>query len=303
MRLHINISNLKVAYGKNIALEIQKLEADGRIIGVIGHNGSGKSTLIKTTLGLLTPKTGSLEVRTDRRLIPEKHMAFSPENGAVFEDLDVESYLKLWCRIKLGKANHYKNNKIIETLSITPLLKKLGRELSKGQKRRVQSAVGFLIKPQLFLFDEPFDGLDILQSNELANIIQEQAPKMGMIISSHRMEVIERIADLVIVLKSGKVHTYGSLDEVCTKLCSECFLVSHLPEQYALISDLIPILQKEFCDCLINQIGKQLIIAGNNISIEEIKKFFYQYQVPPIKMDKVRPSLVDAMRYHLNKPH
>ena len=230
-------------------------------------------------------------------------MAFSPENGAVFEDLDVESYLKLWCRIKIGNPNYYKHHKIVEALSITPLLKKLGRELSKGQKRRVQSVVGFLTKPKLFLFDEPFDGLDILQSNELANIIQQEAAQMGMIISSHRMEVIERLADLVIVLKSGKVHTFGTLDEVCTRLCNECFLVSHLPEQQALISDLIPVLQKEFCDCIINQIGKQLLIAGNNIVIEDLQKFFFCYQAPPLKMDKIRPSLVDAMRYHLNKPH
>jgi len=309
-KLEIEINDLKVKYGKHLALEIEKLRASGKIISVIGHNGSGKSTLIKTALGLLAPKYGSLKltnIQNNKKtiLIPEKHMAFSPENGAVFEDLNVESYIKLWCRIKLANGRYYlkEGSEIIESLQIAPLLKKLGRELSKGQKRRVQTAVGFLIKPKLFLFDEPFDGLDILQSSELASIIQKHSNNMNMIISSHRMEVIERLSDMVIVLRNGRLHTYGNLDDVCINLCRECFSIQHLPEQQALISEILPLFQREFRDCLINQIGRQLIIAGNDLKFEDIKSFFNNYKIPPHKMDKIRPSLVDAMSYHLNQLH
>ena len=76
-KLEIEIRNLEIKYGKNLALEIEELKASGKIIAVIGHNGSGKSTLIKSALGLLEPKTGSLELSNISNgkktiLVPEK---------------------------------------------------------------------------------------------------------------------------------------------------------------------------------------------------------------------------------------
>jgi ABC-type multidrug transport system ATPase subunit len=309
-KLEIISKDLEIAYGKVPALVIEKLNASGRIIAIIGHNGSGKSTFIKSTLGLLLPKAGEIDIfwndnGVKEKLVPEKHMAFAPENGAVFEDLDVESYVKLWCRIKQGRGDYYKKegSVIIERLLIPDLFSKLGRELSKGQRRRVQAAVGFLTNPKLFLFDEPFDGLDIQQSNEMAQIMQDEASRMGLLVSSHRMEVVERIADVVIVLKNGLIHAAGAVDDVCAGLVGECFMISHSPEQQAEIAALIPQIQKEFYHCLVNLLGRQLMVAGKDISVDTLQSFFYEHQLPPLRMDKVRPSLVDAMRYHLNRLH
>jgi len=309
-KLCISAEDLLINYGKINALKIDKLNISGRIIAIIGHNGSGKSTLIKSILGLLEPRKGEINIYWEdkdlkQKLIAEKHMAFAPENGAVFEDLNIESYVKLWCRIKQGDGNYYKKqgSAILEQLCIPELFNKLGRELSKGQRRRVQSAVGFLSDPKLFLFDEPFDGLDISQSNEMANVMQSHASQMSMIISSHRMEVVERIADLIVVLKEGQIHIAGQVDDVCAQLVGECFMISHTPEQQAEIANLVPHLQKEFYNCLINKIGRQIMIAGKGISIDTIQSFFYEHSLPPLRMDKVRPSLVDAMRYHLNRSH
>jgi ABC-type multidrug transport system ATPase subunit len=308
--LNLDVSDLVVSYGKTVALEIESLRAQGRIIAIIGHNGSGKSTFIKAALGLLVPRQGAIEINwceDDKleTLIPHQHMAFAPENGAVFEDLNVESYVKLWCRIKQNNGSYYRRegSQIIEKLGLSELFPKLGRELSKGQRRRVQAAVGFLTNPKLFFFDEPFDGLDILQSNEMAKVMRQEAKRMGLIVSSHRMEVVERIADLVVVLKNGNIHTAGPLDDVCAQLVGECFMISHSPEQQKKIAEIVPLLQQEFYHCLINQIGRQLMIAGKDISLETIQGFFYEHSLPPLRMDKVRPSLVDAMRYHLNRLH
>lgn len=308
--LEIESKNLEIAYGKVPALMIEQLNAQGRIIAIIGHNGSGKSTFIKSTLGLLLPRAGEINLYWNsdgmrEPLVPEKHMAFAPENGAVFEDLDVESYVKLWCRIKQGRGDYYRKqgSSIIENLKIPELFPKLGRELSKGQRRRVQAAVGFLTNPRLFLFDEPFDGLDILQSNEMAQIMQNEAAHMGLLVSSHRMEVVERIADVVIVLKNGRVHAAGPVDDVCAGLVGECFMISHSPEQQAEIAALVPQLQKEFYHCLVNLLGRQLMVAGKDISVDTLQSFFFEHHLPPLRMDKVRPSLVDAMRYHLNRLH
>ncbi len=309
-KLEIEMDGLEVAYDKTLALKTPRTLVRGRIIAVIGHNGSGKSTLLKSILGLLQPRKGSCSVswddgETKEKLVAEKHMAFSPENGAVFEDLPVESYIKLWCRIKQGNGNYYLEGgrPIIDRLRIASLFSKLGRELSKGQRRRVQAAVGFLTQPRLFLFDEPFDGLDILQSTELASIMLEQSKNMSILVSSHRMEVVERIADTILVLRDGQIYTHGGVEEVCRDLCGNSVLISSTAHLQLPIESILPLLQKEFYSCLINQIGQQVSITGTELSLEHVQDFCLRNHLIDVKLDRVRPSLVDAMQYHLNVIH
>ena len=184
----IEAKDLVASYEKVEALRIKALKISGRVVAVVGHNGSGKSTLIKTALGLLG-NAGSLSIsRTNSWgdktiLIPENHMAYSPERGSVFSDITVENYIKLWCRIKQNNAKYYlgEGRRYLEQLGVEPLLSKLGRNLSKGERRRVQTAVGFISNPLLFFFDEPFDGLDVRQASYLAEIMMEASTSTSML--------------------------------------------------------------------------------------------------------------------------
>ena len=310
-RIELAARDLTVCYGSEIALQGAHFNLKGKVIAIIGHNGSGKSTLIKTILGLLSPRRGVLQANwlgddgNDYTLVPERHMAFSPENGAVFSDMTVESYVKLWCRIKQGRGDYYKRagSVILEQLDVPPLLKKFGRELSKGQRRRVQSAVGFLSNPKLFLFDEPFDGLDISQSTHLTNLMLDASREMSIIVSSHRMEVVERLADLIIVLDEGRVVTYGSVEEVCSILCGHSIIISNGPSSDASVSDLVPALRESFISCLVSSIGGQVSITGAEINLDALHEFLTRQQCEGMRLRLVRPSLVDAMHYHLRKLH
>jgi ABC-2 type transport system ATP-binding protein len=147
-------------------------------------------------------------------------MAFCPENGSVFADISVARYMELWSRLRCSHAHHYRDEGkyYLDTLDIHPLLKKKGRELSKGQRRRVQTALGFMLSPSLFLFDEPFDGLDVRRTNQLMEIILAEQSKRCFIVSSHRMDVVERIADTVLVLKDGGFVVSGDVNHVCRTL-------------------------------------------------------------------------------------
>lgn len=309
IQLRLHAENLEVSYGDFSALRIPQLDVRSNIIAVIGHNGSGKSTLIKTILGLLEPRRGRIDAQLmgesgefSPPLAAEAAMAFSPENGSVFADIPVEDYIRLWCRIKRGRADYYKRDpsNLLDRLEVTPLLHKRGRELSKGQRRRVQTAVGFFSAPKLFLFDEPFDGLDIQQSNRLLDLMLDEAGNMAMIVSSHRMEMVERIARTVIVLKNGEVLAYGPIDQVCSRLCRHSILLSNGDPTGEHISTALPLLRRQYAECMVTQLGSQVSITGNEIDAESILGFLRSQHYADVKLTTARPSLVDAMNYHLH---
>jgi ABC-2 type transport system ATP-binding protein len=220
-QLQYQMQSLVLGYDGKAVLTVPTNSLVTNSLGVIGHNGAGKSTFIKATLGLLAPIEGTLQIKDgEKRLVAEQDLAYCPETGSVFLDLRVEEYLKLWSRLRYQDKKFYMREgaKYLDCLEITPLLRKFGRELSKGQKRRVQTAIGFMLKPKLYLFDEPFDGLDVRRTADLSALLAEHKETMGFIISSHRMDVIERMCDTLAVLDQGTLLHLGPTSQVIKEL-------------------------------------------------------------------------------------
>jgi ABC-2 type transport system ATP-binding protein len=289
VRTRIVVRNFRAEYEDFIALDIPRAQIEGNIIAIVGHNGAGKSTLIKSILDLLEPASGSLytafiDENGKQRIDASHHMAFCPENGSVFADISVENYVKLWCRIKHRDAKYYRKDgaDIIDLLNLHPLMSKLGRELSKGQRRRVQTAIGFLCKPKFFLFDEPFDGLDVQKTTELSELIETYSPEMSFLVSSHRMDVVERLADVVVVLSEGKIATHGPVEKVCQDLCRQSIVVTNLTSPNSIF-----------------QLLKETRLTGDNLEPEAVQEFLKSHDANGFHMDLAEPGLVDAMNYHL----
>lgn len=210
--INLTIRKLAVTYDKYLALKIDKMELEGSIIGIIGPNGAGKSTFIKSILNLTPATYESLDIaKGDDSVLPHRDMAFCPEIGSVFLDISVRDYLLFWERISKGKAD-------FERFQITPLLNKKGYMLSKGEKRRVQTCAGFMMKPKLFLFDEPFDGLDVERTQDLIGIIKSYT-ETDFIVSSHRMDVVESLCDQIILVNNGEIEAFGTLSELVATIC------------------------------------------------------------------------------------
>jgi ABC-2 type transport system ATP-binding protein len=301
-QIRLQCEHVSVAYDRQVALYDLNFAVEGNIIAVLGHNGAGKSTLIKSILGLLPPKAGTISVFANsdsgsRLLSAVDDMAFCPETGAVFADISVESYIKLWCRIRHHDANYYRKqgSRFVELLSLEPLFGKLGRELSKGQRRRVQTAIGFLTAPQLFLFDEPFDGLDVQKTNELVEIIEAESKHTSFIISSHRMDVIERLSDKIVVLRAGALAACGTVEEVCQTLCGQSLRISHVQQHELLLSSL----RQRYPELLVGRIGEDLALTGFELERASIAEFVQHIDANGASVDSIRPSLTDAMNFHL----
>jgi ABC-2 type transport system ATP-binding protein len=295
----LSASDFKVAYKNEIALSVNSLSCTGKVVAIIGHNGAGKSTFIKSILKLIPPSHGRLTVtRGNETLIPEKDMAFCPETGSVFTDISVEEYLAFWCRVKRGDSRFYtkEGSNILEELEIPPLLKKLGRELSKGQRRRVQTAIGFLFQPKLFLFDEPFEGLDVQRSHDLTEILLRASSSMSCIVTSHRMDVIEQLAEVIILLEEGRVLTAGKLAEVIEHLVAfQCEVAGNdeiVEKVHATLRAAYPSLWVTHHNGTLSITGSRKDAALEN----DLCRALHEAGLSPLA---TKPTLVDAMNIHL----
>ena len=194
-----------------------------------------------------------------------------------------------------GLLSKNSGKQLLDLLELEPLLKRKGRELSKGQKQRVQIAAGFFGSPRLFLFDEPFDGLDVQRTQELMQLIRSKTDNTSFIISSHRMDVIERLADKIIVLENSKIKDYGIVSEVSKRLCGNIFQITNLEDAKIITEQL----ERQFPTAYIYHTGNSLKFIAPNVSIDLLKSEVLKIEQNGAMFSELAPSLTDAIGFHL----
>lgn len=208
---------------KDISINIEK----GELIGLIGHTGSGKSTLIQHFNGLLRPTSGSIYVN-DRDIWADKSkirqvrftvgLCFQYPEYQLFEET-VEKDIAFGPK-NMGLKEDEIKKRVLEAIHFVGLsesyLDKSPFDLSGGEKRRVAIAGVMAMEPQILILDEPCAGLDPKGRDTVLGLIKEYREKTGstVIIVSHSMEDIAKIATKVLVLNNGEVAMYGTVDEV-----------------------------------------------------------------------------------------
>ena len=208
---------------KDISIDIEK----GELIGLIGHTGSGKSTLIQHFNGLLKPTSGSIYVN-DRDIWADKSkirqvrftvgLCFQYPEYQLFEET-VEKDIAFGPK-NMGLKEDEIKKRVLEAIHFVGLsesyLDKSPFDLSGGEKRRVAIAGVMAMEPQILILDEPCAGLDPKGRDTVLGLIKEYREKTGstVMIVSHSMEDIAKIATKVLVLNNGEVAMYGSVDEV-----------------------------------------------------------------------------------------
>ncbi len=183
----------------------------GEIVGLLGPNGAGKTTTLRMLAGVLPPSRGSVLINNQN--LKEfgkdikKIIGFLPENNPLYDDLTVEEYLNFWAEIK-GLVSSQKEEAldfVIKNCGISEVFYRLIGELSKGYRQRVGLAQAILARPEILILDEPTEGLDPNQRQEIAKLIRNLGNKRTVIISSHVLGEISRISTRLVIIHQGKI--------------------------------------------------------------------------------------------------
>jgi ABC-2 type transport system ATP-binding protein len=208
--------NLTKRYGRLTALsDVSFSVRPGEVLGLIGPNGSGKTTLFECLGGVLPLDAGSLEYdgrpMTDR--LRASTLFYLPDSIVPWPSQTVRWAIDFTLGFFKGRA--YLRSEVIDRLNIGPLLDAGIGSLSKGQRKRALLAIGLLMPQPLLLADEPFDGLDLRQSRDVAQILRSYASAgRTMFLSIHQIKDAARVCDRFVLLSGGSSRGEGTLDQL-----------------------------------------------------------------------------------------
>lgn len=231
----ISISNLNFGYKKNqsILKELNLEVPTGSIYGFLGANGAGKSTTIRNILGLLKPQSGKVlvfgkEIRAER---PEifRRIGSLIESPSLYSHLSADDNLAI--ASKYRAVDKKKIGEVLEKVGLLDNRKKKVKNYSTGMKQRLGLAIALLHDPALLLLDEPTNGLDPSGITEIRKIILRLREEGSTILlSSHLLAEVERIATHVGIIKSGKMIFEGSLADLEALKFSQQTLALKIPD-------------------------------------------------------------------------
>ncbi|TCI73609.1 MULTISPECIES: ABC transporter ATP-binding protein [unclassified Exiguobacterium] len=186
----------------------------GEIIALVGRNGAGKTTLLRTMVGIIRPDKG--DVRYGPSSIFEKaelkrDVIFVPDSADALKHYTINEAAALYESIYPS----FNRSIFRETLTRYNIDNKKIRQLSKGQKAMVTLSFAFAVQAKYYLLDEPTDGLDVVAKSDVLKLMiaQVEARNCSIIVSSHQLHELERIADRIIMIEKGRVKAIMSLEE------------------------------------------------------------------------------------------
>jgi ABC-2 type transport system ATP-binding protein len=215
----IETRGLVMQFPSTRALDSLDVTIPSGVTGLVGANGAGKTTLISLVLGLLTPTAGSIEVLglDPAHKGPElrAQIGYGPERNVFPDDLRAYDFVRHLAEVK-GLPRDEARSRASDSLYLVGLGEERFRALgtmSTGQRQRVKLAQAIAADPRLIVLDEPTDGLDPVQRDEMLNIIVQVNRNFGIdvMLSSHVLEEVERVCDHVVALAEGKLIAQGSM--------------------------------------------------------------------------------------------
>jgi ABC-2 type transport system ATP-binding protein len=214
------VDRLVKRYGPRLAVRsVSFAIEEGEVVGLLGPNGSGKSTILRVLAGYLPPSGGSvrlagIDMAADS-LAARKQVGYVPEDAPLYDGMRVVEFLHFMASIK-GVARHLVPgavNEAAERLELGPVLRMPIGKLSRGYRQRVAIAQALVNDPPLLILDEPTNALDAYQVIAVRALVRSLAGRRTVLVASHVLTEIERLATRVMILLDGRLLTTDAMRE------------------------------------------------------------------------------------------
>ncbi len=214
--------HLTRTFGQLVAVNDVNLRvAPGQFFGFLGPNGAGKSTTIKMLTGLLAPSSGRMEILgvdlTANPVEIKRQIGVVPEGMALFGRLTGAEYLNFVGRMYgLDRLTAAKRTaELLEFMQLADQPKKLVTDYSHGMQKKLAMAAAVIHGPKILFLDEPFEGVDAIASGTLKAMLQRMISRGATIfLTSHVLEIVERLCSHVAIIHRGTLVAQGSLEEL-----------------------------------------------------------------------------------------
>ncbi|WP_019635196.1 ABC transporter ATP-binding protein [Paenibacillus fonticola] len=184
----------------------------GKLTGLIGANGAGKSTILKTILGIIPYAEASV-----RFMSGSGQYAYIPEHPVFYENLTLWEHLDLAAAVYGLKQDDLETEgeRLLQKFRMADVRHHLPGGFSKGMRQKMMLMIGFLNRPNIYIVDEPFIGLDPRAMKDFLGLLEEERQRgAGILMSTHVLDTAERICDDFIMISQGRIAARGTLDEI-----------------------------------------------------------------------------------------
>ncbi len=220
----LEIRNLRKTFAKPAVDGLSLTIGRGEFYALLGPNGAGKTTTLRMVAGLLKPDAGEISICGINALAKPVNaktvMAWVPDEPLIYDKLDPLEYLEfvagLWA-MDPAKAEHEARH-LIEILCLVPHAATRCHGLSKGMRQKVALAGALIHDPQLIILDEPLTGLDAASARQVKAVLKDRVARGATVImTTHILDVAERMAERIGLISNGKLIAQGTLAELSQK--------------------------------------------------------------------------------------
>ncbi len=231
----VEVDHILKAYGNRAVVNDVSFDvSEGEIFGLIGPNGAGKTTTIRMMMDIIKPDSGGIKILGEKLNEDSKNkIGYLPEERGLYKKLSIAESITYFAALKgvTSQTARGRGEELLKKAELLPHKNKRIEELSRGMGQIVQVIITIVHEPKLIILDEPFAGLDPVNTQLLKDLMIEMKNKgKTIIMSTHRMNDIEELSDRLLMINKGRTVLYGSLDEIKSRYRNNSVVVEYQGE-------------------------------------------------------------------------
>ena len=220
----LEVDNLVKVYGRRRVVDQVSFEVEpGEIVGLLGPNGAGKTTTFRMTIGMIRPNEGTVFLRGKpiTRLPMYRRarlgIGYLSQEPSLFQRMSVRgNLLAILETIGISRRErHERLRELLDDMELGHIERSMAYQLSGGERRRLEIARALITRPQIFLLDEPFSGIDPKKITDIQNIIRELRGRgMSLLITDHNVRDTLNVTDRAYIIDDGVILAHGRPEEI-----------------------------------------------------------------------------------------